>query len=123
MPRRPPILALCLERQAHGLPGRRRAFDRECGLEIDPRLPRRRASETILQTRDIQTCGALAGFAAAQPTLRAHPARAIFLSALNTSSRHQRASSLPVANQTPPACFMCRIIVRSALPRPGRPEM
>jgi hypothetical protein len=28
-------------------------------------------------------------------------------SALKTSPRDQRATSLPVANQTPPACFMC----------------
>ena len=29
------------------------------------------------------------------------------LSVLKTSSRHQRATSLPLANQTPPAFFMC----------------
>ena len=35
----------------------------------------------------------------------------------------QREISWPLANQTPPACFMCWIISCSASARPGRPEM
>src|SRR6202021_2525693 len=44
-------------------------------------------------------------------------------STLNTSSRVQRAISLPVANHTPSAFFMCWMMLRSVLARPGRPEM
>src|SRR5262245_53846197 len=100
-----------------------------CGNNLSHRLMNKDAatfivaSEPIIQSSDIQTYDVLVGFAAAQPPLRSHPARATFCFALNTSSRHQLASSPPVANHTPPACFMCRMIVRSALPRPGRPEM